>query len=68
MRATIQQMIEAADREVKQRERVYKRLVESGKMTQKFADEQTQVMRDIADFLRELSNRPEIAQRTGQLI
>lgn len=42
---------ECVEREVKQRLRVYPRLVAQGKMTQAFADEQIAVMRAIlADY------------------
>lgn len=39
----------AADRELKQRQRVYPRLVASGKMTAQFADWQIKVMASIAE-------------------
>lgn len=49
MTYTRQQKHEAAAREVKQRKRVYVRLVADGRMTQAFADEQIAVMQAIAD-------------------
>lgn len=48
---------EAADREVKQRERVYPRFVENRKMTQDFADRQIALMREIADDYRKLEEK-----------
>lgn len=44
-----QQKLEAAEREVKQRVRVYKRLIETGKMTLEKANYETDIMRAIAD-------------------
>lgn len=43
----------AAEREVRQRQRVYPRLVREGRMTQEFADRQIAVMRAIAEDYRE---------------
>ena len=43
----------AAMREVRQRERVYPRLVAAGKMSQAFADEQIGLMQAIAEDYRE---------------
>lgn len=51
---TAAEKIDAAEREVRQRERVYPRLVAAGKMSQRFADDQIAVMREIAaDYARE---------------
>lgn len=52
---TAAQKAEVAGREVRQRERVYPRLVAAGKMTQAFADRQIAVMRAIeADYARQV--------------
>lgn len=47
------EMWECADREVRQRRRVYPRLVASGKMSQEFADRQIAVMEAIRDHFGE---------------
>lgn len=44
--------LEAVEREIKQRRRVYPRLVDQGKMTQAFADRQIAIMEAIADDYR----------------
>ena len=49
----------AAEREVKQRERVYPRLIESRRMTRGQADRETAIMRAIADHFRELERKSE---------
>ena len=48
-------LAECAEREVRQRERVYARQVERGKMTRSFADEQIAMMRQIAEDYRALA-------------
>lgn len=48
MMFTTAEMVEAARREVGQRRRVYKRLVDNGKMSQPFADRQVAIMEAIA--------------------
>lgn len=53
------EMRAAAEREVRQRERVYPRLIESRRMTRATADRETQIMRDIADHFRELEAKAE---------
>ena len=50
---TNQQKRDAALREVKQRKRVYARLVSDGRMTQAKADEQIAIMQAIADDYHE---------------
>lgn len=50
---TAKQKRECAEREVKQRLRVYPRLVEANKITPGFATEQTKIMQEIADEYRE---------------
>ena len=52
---TFTQLHACAAREVRQRKHVYPRLIEGGKMTQKFADDQTAQMQAIADHFEELS-------------
>lgn len=49
----------AAEREVKQRRRVYPRLVESRRMTQQQADRETAIMEAIAEDYRELEQKEE---------
>lgn len=45
---TAKQKLDAADREVKQRVRVYARLIATGKMTKEKAEYETDIMRAIA--------------------
>lgn len=45
--------LKAAEREIGQRKRVYPRLIEGGRMSQKAADHQIAVMEAIADDYRE---------------
>lgn len=52
MTFTVDQLASCAEREVKQRRRVYPRRVEDGKMTQEFANEQIAMMEQIARDLR----------------
>ena len=49
------ELAECAEREVKQRERVYKRLIENGSMSRPFAQKQRLMMRAIADHFNELA-------------
>jgi hypothetical protein len=49
----------AAEREVKQRERVYPRLVASRRMTQQQADRETAIMKEIAADYGELEHKNE---------
>jgi hypothetical protein len=51
------ELAECAEREVKQRRRVYPNLVASGKMTQEFADKQIQMMEAIARDYRRYAAR-----------
>lgn len=54
----------AAEREVRQRQRVYPRWVADGRMTQEFADRQIAIMREIAaDYLAQA----EAEERQGRL-
>jgi len=56
---TARQKMECADREVRQRERVYTRLIVSGKMTREKADYETNVMREIANDYHRLVQQEE---------
>ncbi|MGH1574315.1 hypothetical protein ACRAWG_31295 [Methylobacterium sp. P31] len=49
---TAADLADCAEREVRQRQRVYPRLVESSRMTQAVADRQTALMQAIARKLR----------------
>jgi len=51
--------IAAAEREVRQRLRVYPRRVADGKMTQAFANEQLAAMEAIVETLKGLQQNPE---------
>ncbi len=53
-RLSIGELVAAAKRELAQRERVYPRLVEAGKMTKAAADYQVRAMGDILETLREI--------------
>lgn len=61
--ATFREMQECAAREVKQRERVYPRLVAQGKMTQAFADKQIDLMGQIRDHFYALAEEHETEGR-----
>lgn len=54
---TDQEKADAAKREVKQRQRVYPRLCDQGKMTKQFADTQISIMQEIADEYEERAKR-----------
>ena len=54
---------EVAEREVKQRQRVYPRWVGEGRMTQQFADRQIAVMDEIAREYRAVADRDDAAGR-----
>lgn len=47
---TNEELARCAKREVKQRERVYPRLIETGRMTKDFADYEIKCMQVIADY------------------
>lgn len=49
---TAAELADCAEREVRQRQQVYPRLVESSRMTQAFAGRQTALMQEIARKLR----------------
>ena len=52
-----EQKLEAVEREIRQRKRVYARLVESGRMTQAHADRQIAIMEAIAvDYRQAIAN------------
>lgn len=63
MAFTIDQLIQAADKELKRREFAYPRAVEDRKMTREFADFQINAMREIGKVLRDLKagNLPAVA-------
>jgi hypothetical protein len=50
---TTTDMLREVDRELQQRNRVYKRLVEQGKLTQQKSDRQIALMRAVRDVLAE---------------
>lgn len=54
---SLARQLEAVEREIKQRARVYPRLVADKKMTQAFADEETAAMRAVLATLRALEAR-----------
>ena len=60
---TLADQIAAAEREVKQRVRIYPRLVEQGKMSAEFAAQQIACMRAIVETLKQCKDRGEIATR-----
>lgn len=60
---TDREKAECAEREVKQRRRVYPRFVADGRMTQAFADRQTEVMEAIASDYRERADREDAVGR-----
>lgn len=62
---TAREKADCALREVKQRQRVYPRLVEGGKMTQAFAEKQTAIMQVIAD---DYARQAEEEEKAGRLI
>lgn len=63
MEFTARELEREARREVGQREHVYKRLVEAGKLTQQKADRQIALMRAIADRLKEIANTEDAQKR-----
>lgn len=54
MNVPIDDQVAAAEREVRQRERVYPRWVEAGKMTQTKADHEIRAMKAIVETLKGL--------------
>lgn len=54
MAFTTDELIREAQRELRQREHVYPRLIGQGRLTQKQADRQMALQREIIDRLREL--------------
>lgn len=56
-RFAFEQLAACAEREVRQRQRVYARQVELGRMRQEKADSETAMMQAIAEHLREQANR-----------
>ena len=55
MRYPLDQLAQAADREVKMRKRVYPNRVMTGRMTDGFATTQIELMEDIAELLSDLA-------------
>lgn len=60
---TYRELQECAAREVKQRARVYPRLIASGRMSQSFADLETEKMMAIAEHFDGLAKRQEAEGR-----
>lgn len=60
---TYRELHECAAREVKQRERVYPRLIDQQRMTASFADRQIEMMREIAKRLAALVVKEEKRDR-----
>lgn len=60
---TYRELQECAAREVKQRERVYPRLIEQRKLTASFAQRQIDMMQAIADELDALADQQETEGR-----
>lgn len=56
-RFSFDQLAAAAEREIRFRERVYARRVQTRKMTRQKADEEIALMRAIAEHLREKADR-----------
>jgi hypothetical protein len=63
MTFTDAEKLEAAEREVKQRQRVYPRWVADGRLSQAFADRQLALMRAIADDYRAKAKTPDLFGR-----
>lgn len=64
---TLTQLIEAAEREVKQRERVYPRLIEAKKMSQAKADHELAAMQEIAAALRRLQDNMPLFRKLAEM-
>ena len=60
MLANATEKLEVVEREIKQRERVYPRLCEQGKMSIEFASRQIEVMRQIAEDYRPQAEREKL--------
>lgn len=60
---TLRRMLEAAEREVSLRRRVYPNRIETGRMTPRKAAEEIAVMQAIADHLRPLAEAEEAKGR-----
>lgn len=60
---TFRELQECAAREVKQRERVYPRLIEQRKLTASFAQRQIDMMKAISDELDSLADEQEAEGR-----
>jgi hypothetical protein len=63
---TLDELIACADREVRYREKVYPRMIANGRMTQRRADREITLMREIAAELRNMLGRAaEPSRRAG---
>lgn len=62
---TLRRMLEAAEREVRLRRRVYPNRIETGRMTARLAREEIEVMEAIAAHLRPLAEEED---RKGRLL
>lgn len=51
MKFSLQEQIRGVEREVRYRERVYPRLIDAGKLTQRNADYQVALMKDVLETL-----------------
>lgn len=56
--SSIEEQIDCVEREIKQRRRVYPRLIARDKMSPQFAREQIDLMMDVLATLRSLSGPP----------
>lgn len=65
MTFTDAEKLEAAEREVRQRKRVYPRWVSEGRLTQAFADRQIALMEAIADDYRAKAQAGDLFGRAG---
>ena len=59
MSITKRQMVTELNRELAQRDRVYPRLIDQGKLTQAQADLQTERLRAARDLIKELNDQEE---------
>lgn len=59
MSVTLRQMLTEINRELAQRERVYPRFVESGRLTQSQADTQIERLRAARDLIKDLHDQEE---------
>lgn len=57
MSFTYLEKLEAVEREIGYRKRVFPRMIDNGKMTAQFANRQISIFLEIADELRELARK-----------